>query len=168
MHLTHDFIIFIIALSFAITLCAYFARSVLWPRLVALPRTEAVVLLLWPHTLRFVNLMSATNQQVNQGLPHAWRQQIAWGDFTAGCLALLAIWALRRRTSMGIALAWIATVFGLCDFSNSMIQATRLGVIDQPLGFLWFIAAAIVPMLATCHVTAAWRLLRTDRDTGVA
>ena len=160
MLLTADFVIFSVALTFNVVLCVLLARWYVWPAIVARPRREALILLLLPHTIRFLNLAAATASQVDPRIPHAWALQIAWGDFAAALLALTAIAAL--RSGGGIGLAWLATVVGLLDFCNSMSQGVLLHVTDLPLGFVWYIAAGVVVPLFTAHVLAVRVLLKRD------
>jgi hypothetical protein len=163
MAISGDFIIFGIAIGFATLVCTLIARWYVWPRLCARPRREALILILWPHTCRFLNLAAATRSQVDPRIPHAWTLEIAWGDFGAAVLALIAIAALRRNATSGEALAWLATIFGLADFGNSIGQGILLQVSDLPLRAVWYIAAGIVPLLVTAHVLAIG-LLRRPAD----
>lgn len=160
MTITGDFVIFGIALGFNVVLCTLLARWYVWPALAARPRNETLILVLWPHTCRFLNLASATVSQVDPRIPHNWIMEVTWGDFAAAVLALVAIAALRAKSGAGVALAWAATVFGLIDFCNSMGQGVLLGVVDLPLRAVWYIAAGVVPPLFIAHLLAVRLLLR--------
>jgi hypothetical protein len=160
MTISGDFVIFGVAVAFNALLCVLLARWYVWPALAARSRKDALILILWPHTCRFLNLAAATVNQVGTRTPHAWTMEIAWGDFIAAVLALAAIAALRAEARTGIALAWIATLFGMADFANSFGQGTLLGVVELPLGAVWYIAAGVVPPLFTAHVLALRLLVR--------
>jgi hypothetical protein len=164
MEITGDFIIFGVALFFNVLLCVLLARWYVWPWLAKQPKRLALVTILWPHTCRFLNLAAATQSQVHPRIPHAWTLEIAWGDFATAVLALAAIAALRARSPAGMALAWIATVFGILDFANSLGQGILLQVVDLPLRAVWYIAAGIVPPLFTAHVLAIGVLRRPPDD----
>jgi hypothetical protein len=126
------------------------------------PRVEALILLLWPHTCRFLNLASATASQVDPRIPHAWILEVAWGDFAVALLALIAIAALRSGSRTGVALAWSTTVLGLADFCNSFGQGLLLGVPNLPLRAVWYIAAGLVPPLFVAHVMAVRLLVKRE------
>jgi hypothetical protein len=160
MTLTGDFVIFATAISFNVALCVVLARWYVWPAVARRPRNEALILLLWPHTCRFLNLASATVTQVDPRIPHAWALEIAWGDFAAAALALITIAALRSGSRAGFPLAWVTSLFGMLDFANSFGQGVLLGVADLPLRAVWYIAAGLVPPLFVAHVLAVRRLLR--------
>jgi hypothetical protein len=164
MPISGDFLIFGTAFGFCALLCVLLARWYVWPRVAALPREEALIVLLWPHTSRFLNLAAATVQQVDSRIPRAWTLEIAWGDFIAAVFALVAIVALRRRAAIAVPLTWWATIFGLADFANSLGQGTYLGVLDLPMRAVWYIAAGVVPLLITAHVLAIGVLRRPARE----
>jgi hypothetical protein len=154
MVISTDFVILGVAVSFNALLCVLLSRWYVWPALLRRPPREALILALWPHTCRFLNLGAATVSQVHASVPRAWTLEIAWGDFAAALLALAAIAALRAQSRAGVALAWVATVLGMLDFANSFGQGLLLGVTDVPLGLVWHIAAGVVPPLFTLHVLA--------------
>jgi hypothetical protein len=154
-----DFLIFGLAFGFNVLVCALLARWYVWPALAARPWRTALIAILWPHTSRFINLAAATINQVDSRIPHAWSLEIAWGDFIAAVLALLAIAALRDERREGITLAWVATLFGLADFANSLGQGLVLQVTNLPMRGVWYIAAGAVPPLIVAHLLAL-RLLR--------
>jgi hypothetical protein len=160
MTITGDFLIFGLALAFNAVLCTLLARWYIWPRLVARPRDQALILVLWPHAWRFLNLAAATVSQVDPRIPRAWTLEIAWGDFGAAVLALVAIVALRAGSKAGVPLAWAATVFGLADFANSLGQGVLLDAADMPLRAVWYIAAGVVPPMIAAHVLAITLLVR--------
>jgi hypothetical protein len=162
MALTSDFAIFGLAVGFNALLCVLLARWYVWPSLAARPRREALILLCWPHTFRFLNLAAATVTQVDARIPRAWSMEIAWGDFAAAVLALIAIAALRARSSAAFALTWAATVFGLLDFANSFGQGLLLDVANLPLRAVWYIAAGVVPPLFTAHMLAIRVLVKRE------
>jgi hypothetical protein len=163
MKLTLDFAIFGLAIGFSALLCFLLARWYVWPRVAARPRREALILLMWPHTCRFLNLAAATASQTDPRLAHPWILEVAWGDFVAAVLALGAIAALRAKSSAAIGLTWVATLFGLADFINSLGQGVMNGAADLPLRAVWYIAAGLVPPLFTLHVLAILRLRAPEK-----
>jgi hypothetical protein len=163
MAISGDFLIFGTAFGFCALLCVLLARWYVWPRVARMPRHEALILLLWPHTSRFLNLAAATVQQVDSRIPHAWTLEIAWGDFLAAVFALGAIFALRRRADIALPLTWWATIFGLADFANSLGQGIALNVTDLPMRAVWYIAAGLVPPLITLHILAIGVLRRAAK-----
>src|SRR5262245_51107216 len=94
-----DFFIFALAQTFSAVLWVLIARWYVWPWLREQPLERGVTALLWPHAFRFINLAAATQSQVDPAGPRAWLQEVAWGDFAAAVLALLALLAVRSKIS---------------------------------------------------------------------
>ena len=63
----------------------------LWPWLRMLEREEAIVLLVLPHTFRFIGLSFLVPGVVSPSLPSAFALPAAYGDLVAAVLAFAAI-----------------------------------------------------------------------------
>ena len=97
---------------------------------------------------------------VSPELPAAFAQPVAYGDFIAAILALLALATL--GTSSGTALAWVFNVFGLADLLFAFYSGARISLPDTQglLGAGYFILNAYVPLLLITHALAFRMLLR--------
>src|SRR5262245_51038934 len=102
-----------------------------WPRIRALPREDALVALLVPHTFRFVGLSFLVPGVVAPTLPSALATPAAYGDLVAALLAMVSLFALRRRAAWAAPLVWLFNVWGTADLLHAMYQGT-IGVGIDP------------------------------------
>jgi hypothetical protein len=87
--------------------------------------------------------------------------QVAWGDFIAAVLALIAMAALSRRWSIAIPLVWIFNIWGTLDLLNAYYMGAKIG--DPGLfGAAIYIPTLYVPLLLVSHVLAFMILLRAE------
>jgi|SRR5262249_55175848 len=95
-------------------------RLYIWPRIRAMPRDEALVALLVPHTFRFVGLSFLVPGVVSPSLPSAFAVPAAYGDLVAAILAVAAIWALSARASWALPLKRFPTDLNRWDSQEVM------------------------------------------------
>jgi hypothetical protein len=133
----------------------------LWPRLRVMPRTDALVALVIPHTFRFLGLSFLIPGVVSPSLSPAFAVPAAYGDLVAAILAGIATLALSARASSAIPLVWVFSVWGTLDLLHAIYQG-QIGVGIDPgsLGAAFFIPAVIVPALLLLHGLIFWQLLR--------
>jgi len=124
-------------------------RLYIWPRIRAMPRDEALVALLVPHTFRFVGLSFLVPGVVSPSLPSAFAVPAAYGDLVAAILAVAAIWALSARASWALPLVWVFNLWGSADLLHAFYQGqigARIGL--GSLGAAFFIPTVVVPRCA--------------------
>ena len=155
-----DLMVFGLALGISGLVSFLLSKWYLWPWLAARPTEQALTVILWPQAFRYLNLANATTSQVGPLVPRPWIAEVAWGDFAAAVLALIAIAALRSKSGAWRGLVWLATVVGLLDFCNSLGQGGLIGTAELPLGNVWYIATCLVPPLFAAHILAIKLLLR--------
>jgi hypothetical protein len=99
---------------------------------------------------------------VSPGLPAAFAQPVAFGDFITAILALLALATLGNYT--GTALTWVFNIFGTADLLIAFYLGSRISLPNNPglLGAGYFILAAYVPLLLITH-GLAFRILLQAR-----
>ncbi len=129
-----------------------------WPKLRALPRTEALRPVLLLHAFRFFGLAFLVPGVVSPALPAALAHPAAYGDFVTSLLALLALATLSSRP--GTIVVWLFNVVGTTDLLLAYYNGTRTGLGLDPglLGALYFIPTVLVPLLLVTHVLV-FRLL---------
>jgi hypothetical protein len=160
--------IVLFGIQFTFSLAAY-ALIAWWygvPRLSRLPREAALVPLVWIHTFRIVGGTILAPGAVDAGVPMEFRTMIGYGDMATAVLALLALIALRSRTSGAIALVWLFLAVGLLDTVNAIIQSMRFSVFTHGLGVNWVIVTAYVPALLVSSVLIFMQLRRPGRSAG--
>jgi len=133
----------------------------LWPWLRGMPRDDALLRLLVPHTFRFLGLSFLVPGVVSPNLSRAFAAPAAYGDLIAAVLAVAAIFSLRSRAIWAIALIWVFNLWGTVDLINAYYQGA-LGARIGPgsLGAAFFIPTVLVPPLLIIHGLIFRLLLR--------
>jgi hypothetical protein len=85
---------------------------------------------------------------------------VGYGDLITAGLALIALIALRLRSSSAIPLVWLVLAVGMLDTINAIIQSMRDSVFNYALGVNWVIVTAYVPALLVSSVMIFLRLVR--------
>jgi hypothetical protein len=124
----------------------------LWPWLRDLPRDDALVRLLVPHTFRFVGLSFLIPGVVSPTLSPVFAAPAAYGDLIAAVLAVAAILSLRSRVIWAIPLIWLFNLWGTADLLNAYYQGVfGARVAPGSLGAAFFIPTVVVPPLLVIH-----------------
>ena len=133
-----------------------------WPRLKAADPIEAQRAIATLHSFRFFGLVFLIPGVVGPNLPAAFSTFSAYGDFTTGVLALLALLTVRIRP-----LFWSLIVAfnlaGITDLVVNYYHAVQIGlpaVADQ-FGATYAIPIIYVPLLMITHVAALYLLMRS-------
>ncbi len=82
-------------------------------------------------------------------------------------LALMALIALRRRSSAAIPLVWLFLAVGLLDTVNAIIQSMRFSVFTHGLGVNWVIVTMYVPALLVSSALIFIQLRRPEPLRGL-
>jgi hypothetical protein len=143
---------------------AIVTKVYLWPRLQVMPRTDALIALVIPHTLRFLGLSFLIPGVVSPSLSPAFAVPAAYGDLVAAILAGIATLALAARASWAIPIVWVFNVWGTLDLLHAMYDG-QIGVGIDPgsLGAAYFIPTLVVPLLLVLHALIFWLLLRSKQ-----
>jgi hypothetical protein len=122
-------------------------------------------LLIAPHLFRYLGLIALMNPLFPVrvlGFSDGYLALVAWGDFTAGVLALAALVALHRKASFAMPLVWLFNIVGLADFANAGLQMAWPLTADPtavgPLG--WIVLTIYFPMLIISHLAMFELLIR--------
>ena len=147
----------IFGLQFLLSLLVWgvIAAFLLSPWLAKLPRHEALLWLSLPHAFRHVGMLFLVPGVVDQPLPTEFADLAAYGDLATGVLALFAIFALRSRWSVAVALVWLFNIVGTADLANAL---RHLDVAPR-FGAAWYIPTMLVPLLLVTHFLIFKRLL---------
>jgi hypothetical protein len=123
-------------------------------------RADALVPLLWVHAFRHVALQILSAQRAGFAVSNALRDEILYGDVLGMILALLSIFALRRRAGFAIPLAWLFVVATALDLVNASIGGTRERALGSAVAVTWLILTFYVPLLYTSLGLIIWQLVR--------
>ncbi len=149
--------------QFTLSLVAYTLIG-LWyvmPRLANKPRDTALQPLVWVHAFRMIGGTVLAPGAVGIGVPILFQKMIGYGDLVTAFLALVALVALRTRSSWAIPLVWLVLTVGLLDTINAIIQSMRYDVFIHSLGVNWVIVTIYVPALLVSSALILWQLLRS-------
>jgi len=139
------------------------ARLYIWPRLRILPKERALIILMVPHTFRFVGLTFLIPGVVSPTLTAKIASPAAWGDFGAAILAFIAIAGISRRWSFSTLLVWLFSLWGSVDLVYAYLNGIRLRLDPGSLGAAYYIPTAIVPPLLITHGMIFWLLIRSGK-----
>ena len=151
---------FFVSIAFSLIAWGIVTARYIWPELRHRERAEALRPLLILHSFRFIGLAFLVPGVVSPDLPAAFAHPAAYGDLIAAILALLALWSL--RSSAGVAVAWIFSLWGSADLLNAFYQANRAGLLAGQLGAAYFLPTLVVPLLLVMH-GRAFRVLLLPR-----
>ncbi len=157
-------VLFGVQFTFSLVVYALVAWWYGIPRLSKLPREVALVPLVWVHVFRIVGGTILAPGAVDAAVPMEFRTMIGYGDMATALLALLALIALRRRSSAAIPLVWLFLAVGLLDTVNAIIQSMRFSVFTYGLGVNWVIVTIYVPALLVSSVLIFIQLRRPSRS----
>lgn len=151
---------FFVSIAFSFVVWGIVSAQYLWPELRARDRVQALRPLLLLHGFRFIGLAFVVPGVVSPDLPATFARSAAYGDVVAAILALLAL--QRLPSAGGVALAWIANLWGAADILNAFYQANHAGLLAGQLGATFFLPTLVVPLLMIAHVLA-FRILLQHR-----
>src|SRR5215472_961542 len=140
---------FFVSIAFSLIAWGIVTARYIWPELRLRPRAEALRPLLILHSFRFIGLAMLVPGVVSPDLPPAFAHPAAYGDIIAAILALLSL--LLLPSAVGIAAAWIFSIWGSFDLLNAFYQANHAGLSAGQLGAAFFIPTLIVPLLLITH-----------------
>jgi hypothetical protein len=133
----------------------------IWPRLKSMDPVEAQRAIATLHSFRFFGLVFMIPGVVGPNLPASFSTFSAYGDFTTGVLALLALLAVRIRPLFW-ALIVAFNLVGIVDLIVNYYHAVEIGLpaMAGEFGATYAIPVLYVPLLMITHVTAFYLLVR--------
>ena len=134
----------------------------IWPRLKAMDGTEAQRAIATLHSFRFFGLVFILPGVVGN-LPEGFATFAAYGDFTTGLLAMLALLTVNIRPVFWLFVVAFNLV-GSADLIIDYYNATQLGLpaLAGELGSTYVIPIIYVPLLMITHVVAFYLLARSQ------
>jgi len=153
--------IFRIHLVLGYVACGLWFGTYILPKLKAISRFEAQRVIATVHSFRFFGLVFLLPGVVGPHVPASFGVPAAYGDFTTGVLALLALLTVRVRPMFWFFVVAFNLV-GLADLLLAYFNAMRSGLpaLAGQLGAMYAIPIIYVPMLMITHVAALTWLVR--------
>jgi hypothetical protein len=130
-----------------------------WPKLKSMDRVEAQRAIATLHSFRFFGLVFILPGVVGPNLPAGFATFAAYGDFTTGVLAMLALLTVRIRP-----LFWPLVVafnlVGVADIILDYYHAIQVGLpaVAGEMGAAYAIPIIYVPVLMITHFVAFYLL----------
>lgn len=145
----------------------------IWPRLKAMDRVEAQRLIATLHSFRCFGLVFILPGVVGPSLPAGFAEFAAYGDFTTGVLAILALLTIRVRSlfwPLVVAYNVVGALDILVDYYHGILF--NLPALSGQLAATYAIPIIYVPILMITHLAAFHLLFRSRtaeaRSMGVA
>ena len=125
------------------------------PKLKSMSQFDAQRVIATVHSFRFFGLVFLLPGVVGPNLPAGFATFAAYGDFTTGVLAILALLTVRVRLLFWLFIAAFNLV-GTVDILVAYYHAIRLGLpaLAGQLGAVYIIPILYVPMLMITHFVA--------------
>lgn len=155
--------IFLTQFLLSIVVYSLIAKWYAAPWLAGKTLAAALMLMILPHAFRHIGLGFMVPGLVGDPLPGLFAGGAAYGDFTAGLLAILALVALRSGWALAIPLVWVFNVVGTADLLNALRQVEAV----PNLGVMWFVPTFIVPLLLVTHAMIFARLVKASRPVDI-
>jgi hypothetical protein len=154
-------IIFPLHLALGYVACLLCFCTYALPRLKSMDRMEAQRVIATVHSFRFFGLVFILPGVVGPHLPSSFATFAAYGDFTTGILAILALLTVRVRPLFWSLVAAFNLV-GAVDLILAYYNAIRGGLpqVAGQLGAAYVIPIIYVPVLMITHILALYWLLR--------
>ena len=132
-----------------------------WPKLKTMDRIEAQRAIATLHSFRFFGLVFIIPGVVGHNLPSGFAVFAAYGDFTTGLLAMLALLTVRIRSAFWpfvIAFNLVGTTDIIIDYYHG--NQFGLPTLAGEMGAAYVIPIVYVPLLMITHVAAFYLLAR--------
>ena len=152
-----------IPLSFlmGLVLFGYALKWSYWPWASRASLKDAATPLLLLHAIRYEGLAFLVPGFVSPLLDPRFATSAAYGDFTAACLALAALAALRLGLPGKRALLWVFGIEGFVDLVTALGLGARYARPDL-LQAAYVIPTFLVPLLLLTHLLLFRLLLRRE------
>jgi hypothetical protein len=128
------------------------------------PATVALAACLWVHALRIVALQIFSARAAGFHVSLGTAREIAYGDVAAGCLAVVGVWLLRRRSRAVVPFLWLFIAVAAADLVNATILGVRENATDTATDLTWLILSVYVPVLWAALALAVWQLATRRRE----
>src|SRR5215472_4485662 len=114
------------------------ARWYVAPRLAGRARNQAVLPLLWIHMFRYAPLTLFAPGQADPRIPTEVVSVVAYGDFVAALLALLAVIAVKLQLRSATAFVWLFSIVSVADLIYGAARAAAAQLYTFYIGWSWY------------------------------
>jgi hypothetical protein len=122
-------------------------------------RAEALIALLWVNVFRYVVVYVFAAPHDGYPISETAATQLYVGDLAGAGLAFVAILLLRRRTELGVVVAWLLIVETLVDVGIGIYQRAIEAARPTPIGVWWLVFTFFAPMILVSLSMLGWQLV---------
>ena len=140
----------------------WMAKAYLVPWAKKRPREQALTPLLVINGTRYAGLAFLVPGVVSTNLPQAFAKPAAYGDLLVAVLAMMALFALRKKWRFAIALVWLFNLVGAGDLVNAFYLGFVNRITPGSLSAMFFVPTVAVPAFFWVHLVIFWLLLRSS------
>ena len=154
----------ILAVQFSMSLIAY-SLIFFWyvqPRVSKMPFEKALLPMLLVNVFRFAGLTLLVSGQASTSIPIEALAEAAYGDLISAILALVAVIALRGKSSFAVPLIWLFTIVGFADILNVGRIAVQVELFSYPIGGMWLVLSWYLPTVTIAHFYILYRLFNRE------
>lgn len=134
------------------------------PRLSKLPFERAVLPMLLLQAFRFTGMTLLVTGQSDPSIPQNALSQMAWGDYLSAVTALLAAYAIWRRTSFSIPLIWLFVIVCVGDLFNVTRIIFDIDFFSYDIGSTWTFLMWYLPWVVISLFYLLYRLYTRSRQ----
>lgn len=134
------------------------------PRLAKLPFEHAVLPMLLLQAFRFTGFTLLVTGQSDPAIPQDALSQMAWGDYLSAVTALLAAYAIWRRTSFSIPLIWLFVIVCVGDLFNVTRIIFEIDFFNYDIGSTWTFLMWYLPWVVISLFYLLYRLYTRSRQ----
>lgn len=158
-------LIFLIHLVLGYVACLLCFCVYVLPKLRSMSRFQAQRVIATIHSFRFFGLVFLLPGVVGPNLPADFATFAAYGDFTTGVLALLALLTVRVRPLFWLFI-FAFNLVGVTDLFVAYYHAIQLSLpaLAGQLSAMYIIPILYVPMLMITHFVAFYFMKKNDKE----
>jgi hypothetical protein len=142
----------------SLVIYGFLAKWFIAPWLKTLGRADALIALAIVHLFRYVALITFSAQHDGYPISNVAAGEAIVGDVAGAVLALAAIWALRRRWRLGIALSWLLVIETVVDIVVGVRRKSLEPLWGQASGVTWVMLNFYVTLIIVSVPLLVWQL----------
>lgn len=131
------------------------------PRLAKLDIYDALLPVVFIHSLRYLGMVFMVDTQVYDAFPDDLAFTVGMWDYSVSILAIVTGIALKNKWRYAIPLVWVFNIYGFTDLVVAFPQVFGIKFYNYDLGTMWwaFVTIGIVNVIS--HFYIFYRLIRS-------
>lgn len=130
-----------------------------FPKLSNLSIHDALLPMVFIHSLRFLGMAFMVDTQVYDDFPDDLALTIGIWDYSTAIFAIITAIALKNKWKYAIPLVWIFNIFGFTDLIVAFPKVFGIEFYNYDLGTMWWAFVTIGIINVISHIYIFYRLL---------